>query len=211
MSPEPAYPYPPAYYLALVELAAEPPFESAHEQTTYWGRQWGAADEVGPLRSVLMRKLRDEWSVVRDDCWDERCQALMDPAGRWYWDDRVAPDIAKAQAQQQGLIDVLEAQGVEVHLVEGYDPAHVRGIYTRDPLVTVPGGAILGRLAPTMADETLGLASTQATASCAIESPASAASGLSSCTFVSTSSLSQRLIMFAPPCSSVARVPAGGG
>ena len=82
MSPEPVYPYPPAYYLALVEHAAEPPFESAHEQTTYWGREWGARDEVGPLRSVLMRKLRDEWSVVREDCWDERCQALMDPAGK---------------------------------------------------------------------------------------------------------------------------------
>ena len=47
----------------------------------------------------------------------------MDPAGEWYWDDRKAPDIARAQAQQQGLIDTLEAQGVEVHLVEGYDPA----------------------------------------------------------------------------------------
>ena len=45
---------------------------------------------------------------------------------------------------------MLEAQGVEVHLVEGYDPSHVRAIYTRDPLVTVPGGAIIGRLAPTM-------------------------------------------------------------
>ena len=41
MSPEPNYPYPPAYYLALVEHAAEPPFESAHEQTTYWGRRVG--------------------------------------------------------------------------------------------------------------------------------------------------------------------------
>ncbi len=150
MSPEPNYPYPPAYYLALVEHAAEPPFESAHEQTTYWGREWGARDEVGPLRAVLMRKLRDEWKMVREDCWDERAQALVDPAGKWYWDDRKAPDIARAQAQQQGLIDTLEAQGVEVHLVEGYNPSHARGIYTRDPLVTVPGGAILGRLAPTM-------------------------------------------------------------
>ena len=97
MSPEPNYPYPPAYYLALVEHAAEPPFESAHEQTTYWGREWGARDEVGPLRAVLMRKLRDEWNVVRDDCWDERAQALMDPAGKWYWDDRKAPTSRAAR------------------------------------------------------------------------------------------------------------------
>ena len=150
MSPEPSYPYPPAYYLALVEHAAEPPFESAHEQTTYWGRQWGASDEVGPLRSVLMRKLRDEWKVVRDDCWDERAQALMDPAGRWYWDDRKAPDIARAQAQQQGLIDTLEVTGRRGAPGRGLRRGHVRAIYTRDPLVTVPGGAILGRLAPTM-------------------------------------------------------------
>ena len=38
------------------------------------GSEWGARDEVGPLRAVLMRELRDEWSVVRDDCWDERAR-----------------------------------------------------------------------------------------------------------------------------------------
>jgi N-dimethylarginine dimethylaminohydrolase len=148
--PEPDYPYPPGYYLALCEHAAEPAFESAFEQETYWGGPWGAADEVGPLRSVLMRRLRDEWRVVRADCFDERAQALMDPAGRWYWADRALPDIERAKAEQQGLIDALTAEGVTVHLVDGYDEAHIRGIYTRDPLVTVPGGAIIGRLAPTM-------------------------------------------------------------
>jgi hypothetical protein len=63
--------------------------------------------DASTLPAPLMRKLRDEWQVVREDCWDERCQALMDPAGKWYWDDRRAPDIPRAKAQQQGLIEAM--------------------------------------------------------------------------------------------------------
>ena len=66
-----------------------------------------------------------------------------------------------------------------------------------------------GRLAPMIADETLGFCSTQATASWAIDSPACSASGSSFSTRCSTSSCSQRLIILSPPFSSVAREPAG--
>ena len=45
----------------------------------------------------------------------------------------------------------LEAEGVEVVAIEEDGPPHLtRPIYTRDPLVTVPGGAIIGRMAPAM-------------------------------------------------------------
>ncbi len=60
-----------------------------------------------------------------------------------------------------------------------------------------------------IAAETLSFCSTQATASCAIDRPASSASGTSLCTRVSTSSSRKRWIMSAPPFSSVAREPAG--
>lgn len=145
-----AYAYPPGYYLELVRHAAEPAFETAHEQVAYWGREWGAQDEVGPLEVVLMRRPRDEWRVVREDCWDERAQALVDPDGTWYWDARTGPNLDRVHAQHAGLVAALEAEGVEIVFVEGYDPRHMRAIYTRDPLVTVPGGAIVGRLAPVM-------------------------------------------------------------
>ena len=45
----------------------------------------------------------------------------------------------------------LEAEGVEVVEVQGPAAPHLsRPIYTRDPLCTVPGGAIIGRMAPAM-------------------------------------------------------------
>src|SRR5512133_972139 len=67
-----------------------------------------------------------------------------------------------------------------------------------------------GRDAPMIALATLSFWSTHATANWAIESPASLASGSSCWTRSKTSSLNHRLIMFAPPFSSVAREPDGG-
>jgi hypothetical protein len=67
-----------------------------------------------------------------------------------------------------------------------------------------------GRLAPMMAAETLSFWSTHATASWARVRPASSAIGRSCWTRSRTSSCIQRLIMSAPPLSSVARDPSGG-
>ena len=139
------------YHLSLCPAEPEPPFDDPGEQVRVWGRAWGAADEVGPLRSVLVRAPRDEWRVVRADCWDERAQALVDPAGQWYWESKEPPDLEKVRAQHAGLVAALEAEGVEVVHVDGEGPPHLtRPIYTRDPLLTVPGGAIIGRMAPAM-------------------------------------------------------------
>jgi N-dimethylarginine dimethylaminohydrolase len=143
-------PYPFGYFLSLCRHAEEPPFESAEEQTTYWGREWGAVDDVGRLRTVLMRRPRDEWSVVDPSCWNERAQALVDPGGLWYWESREPPDLARVHDQHAALEAALAAEGVEIVHVEGYEARHVRAIYTRDPLVTVRGGAVIGRLAPVM-------------------------------------------------------------
>ncbi len=93
----------------------------------------------------------DEFQRVRADCWDERAQALVDPDGGWYWEAREAPDIDLIHAQHAGLVAALEAEGVDVVHVEGPAADHLsRPIYTRDPLCTVPGGAIIGRMAPAM-------------------------------------------------------------
>src|SRR4030095_3590752 len=67
-----------------------------------------------------------------------------------------------------------------------------------------------GREAPTIAADTFGFCSTQATASCDSDRPTSAAIGCSSWTRVRTSSVRNRLMKFAPPFSSVAREPSGG-
>jgi N-dimethylarginine dimethylaminohydrolase len=136
---------PPDLHQTRLESAAEPPFHD--ELSAVWGAEWGASDEVGRLKRVLMRRPGDELGAVRADAWDEESQALVDPDGRWYWTDREPPDLERVQAQHAGLVSALEAEGVEVVLAEPLGAGFVKAMYARDPLVTVPGGAIIGRMA----------------------------------------------------------------
>jgi len=136
---------PPDLHQTRLQTAAEPPFHD--ELTSVWGAEWGAADEVGPLRSVLVRRPGDELAAVRADAWDEQAQALVDPDGQWYWTDRTPPDLGRVAAQHDGLVRTLRAEGVEVVVAEPLGSSYLKAIYTRDPLLTVPGGAIIGRMA----------------------------------------------------------------
>jgi N-dimethylarginine dimethylaminohydrolase len=136
---------PPDLHQTRMESAAEPPFHD--ELEAVWGAEWGASDEVGPLRRVLVRRPGDELAAVRGDAWDDEAQALVDPDGRWYWTDRTPPDLDRVRSQHAGLVSALEAEGVDVVVAEPLGGPFVKAIYTRDPLVTVPGGAIIGRMA----------------------------------------------------------------
>jgi N-dimethylarginine dimethylaminohydrolase len=136
---------PPDLHQTRLESAAEPPFHD--ELTTVWGAEWGASDEVGTLRRVLVRRPGDELAAVRADAWDEEAQALVDPDGRWYWTDRTPPDLDLVRAQHAGLVAALEREGVDVVVAEPLGGGFLKAIFTRDPLVTVPGGAVIGRMA----------------------------------------------------------------
>jgi N-dimethylarginine dimethylaminohydrolase len=138
---------PPDLVQTMMAPAAEPPFHD--ELTRYWGAEWGAADEVGPLRKVLVRDPGDSLGVVRADAWNEEAQALVDPDGQWYWTRREPPDLARVKAQHDGLIRTLRDEGCEVVVAEPL-PGYARAVYMRDPLVTVPGGAIIARMAVRM-------------------------------------------------------------
>jgi N-dimethylarginine dimethylaminohydrolase len=138
-------PGPPDLHQTRMEAAAEPPFHD--ELTAVWGAEWGASDEVGRLRRVLMRRPGEELAAVRGDAWDEEAGALVDPDGRWYWTDRTPPDLERVAAQHAGLVSTLEREGVEVVLAEPLGGGFVKAMYARDPLITVPGGAIIGRMA----------------------------------------------------------------
>src|SRR3954449_13368638 len=135
-------PGPPDLHQTRLESAAEPPFHD--ELTAVWGAEWGASDEVGLLRRVLVRRPGDELAAVRADAWDEEAQALVDPDGRWYWTDRNPPDLELVRSQHAGLVRALEDAGARVDVARPIGGGYSKAIYVRDPVITVPGGAIVG-------------------------------------------------------------------
>ena len=128
--------------------AAEPAFHA--EVEAVWGRRWGAHDEVGPLRTVLVRPPGAALDRVRADAWDPELEALVDPDGGWYWTNRRPPDRERAAAQHAGLVAALETAGVEVVTAPPMGDRFTKAMYVRDPLITVPGGAIVLRMAVRM-------------------------------------------------------------
>lgn len=127
-----------------------PGFLELGELEASWGRRWGAADEVGRLRSVLMRRPSAGLEAITADAYDPDLDAYVDPERRWYWTGHDLPDLDLVQEQFDGLVAVLEREGVEVVFAPALPPRYTKAVYTRDPLVTIPGGAIIGRLAPRM-------------------------------------------------------------
>jgi N-dimethylarginine dimethylaminohydrolase len=132
----------------LMATAAEPPFHD--ELEAVWGRPWGAHDEIGRLECVLVRPPGPALELIRSDAWNERAQALVDPDGGWYYTRRQPPDPARAAAQHDGLVATLRADGVEVVQAPAMPARFPKAMYVRDPMVTVPGGAIITRTAVRM-------------------------------------------------------------
>ncbi|WP_460828770.1 dimethylarginine dimethylaminohydrolase family protein [Nocardioides hungaricus] len=114
-----------------------------------WGADWGASTEVGPLRKVLLRRPGTEFDAVDLQFWDDHAGAAFDPDGRWYWPEKEPPNLVRMQAQHDNLVATLRSFGVETHVLDPL-PGYVKSVYMRDPLITVKGGAVIGRLAPWM-------------------------------------------------------------
>jgi N-dimethylarginine dimethylaminohydrolase len=128
--------------------AAEPSFLDDLEHS--WGARWGAADEIGALRRVVVRRPGSEFAVIDPGAWDEQIGALVDPHGMWYWTERAPPRLDVIQAEHDGLIAVLRAEGVEVHALDPIGGHFVKAMYIRDPFLMIPGGAIVSRMAVRM-------------------------------------------------------------
>lgn len=127
-----------------------PAFHDLEELEGSWGRRWGAADEVSRLRSVLVRRPSSGLAAISRDAYSAELDAFVDPERRWYWTGSELPDLDLIQEQHEGFIAVLQREGVDVVHAPDLGPSFTKAVYTRDPLVTIPGGAIIGRLAPRM-------------------------------------------------------------
>jgi N-dimethylarginine dimethylaminohydrolase len=128
----------------MMEPAEEPAFEQ--ELAAVWGEAWGAHDEVGPLQRALVRPPGAELEQIRGDAYDQRADALVDPEGRWYWTGRAAPDLERVASQHAALVSALRDEGVQVTVADSLGGGFVKSMYVRDPLLTVPGGAVIARM-----------------------------------------------------------------
>ena len=142
---------PPDYHQTLVPAQPSPPFHDPDELERVWGRAWGASDEVGPLREVLVRPpAGPEFKEISKDHYLEAADALVDPNGAWYWTGKKPPDIGKIKDQHAQLVQALKDENVIVHELDPLPARFAKQIYVRDPVVTLRGGAVVGRLAPRM-------------------------------------------------------------
>jgi N-dimethylarginine dimethylaminohydrolase len=124
----------------------EPAFEEPEMMDKVWGRRWGVSNDVGRLRMVLVHRPGNEWQpMMSGGEYVEDLQVWLGPDNMWYWYGRQRPDIAKAQAQHDGLTTTLKAEGVEVVPIEDPLPHLTKSCFTRDQAIIVKGGAIVCR------------------------------------------------------------------
>lgn len=126
---------------------AEPPFEDETQQERWWGRRWGCTNDVGRLRTVLVHRPGLEVNIV-DPSKRLESNAFGDVQTGWYWRGDEPPDLAGMQAQHDGYVAALEAEGVEVVRIDRAAKDRMKTVYTRDQVVAVGGGAIVMRLGP---------------------------------------------------------------
>lgn len=94
-------------------------------------RSYGNQSMVAPLKRVLVKR-PDEGAA---------------DARRWeHFGYRWAPDSDATRGEHAGLVDLLSAAGVEVHVAEGYQPDDLDSIFVTDPGFVTDAGAILGRM-----------------------------------------------------------------
>lgn len=125
---------------------AEPAFEDAGELLQTWGAVWGVDNDVGRIRSILMHAPGPEMSVVDATKRLPEIGSFGDPKVGWYFQSDTPPDIPLMQAQHAAFVARLQAEGVEVHFMDGDAGIRLKQCYTRDPFIMVKGGAIVCRM-----------------------------------------------------------------
>jgi len=132
--------------IAAFPSMPEPAFESAEMQAYVWGRRWGCTSDVGPLRAVLVHRPGAEISVVDPRRYIEEIGAFGDVEKGWYWRGPEPPDLPRMQTQHDALVEILQAEGVEVIRLEPAAEGRTKSCSPRDAVIAVDGGAIVCRL-----------------------------------------------------------------
>jgi N-dimethylarginine dimethylaminohydrolase len=95
-----------------------------------------------------MHRPGDELKVVDPKKKLDDIGAYGDDEAGWYWRGDSVPPLAAMQAEHDGLVATLKAEGVEVAYVDAIKPGRMKSCYTRDSVIALDGGAIVTRMGP---------------------------------------------------------------
>lgn len=93
-------------------------------------RSFGAQSMVEPLRRVLVRPPDEAFGAA-------------DPV-RWHYSAR--PDLGRARAEHDALIDILRGEGCEVLIHDAPLPDHADAVFVHDPVIVTDAGAVVLRM-----------------------------------------------------------------
>jgi arginine deiminase len=102
----------------------------AEEMPEFWG-DWGVSSEYGRLQAVLMRRPGPELDEVTD------------PNTALWMEGMEDTDLARAQ--HTALVELYQAHGVRVHLVQNGRIDRPNAHFVRDLMLMTPEGAIITR------------------------------------------------------------------
>src|SRR5213594_4077335 len=91
---------------------------------------YGSQSMSDSLRTVLVR----------------RPDASFGRADPKRWDYQAKPDLAAAQKEHDGLVELLKQSGVEVRYHEAPQPGRADSIFVHDPAIVTDGGALILRM-----------------------------------------------------------------
>ncbi|MEO1200861.1 MAG: arginine deiminase family protein [Pseudomonadota bacterium] len=125
----------------------EPAFETPEELAFGWGRAWGCDNSVGKIRVILVHRPGDELNRIDRSKRIEAIGSYGDIADGWYWQSETIPDFDLLRAQHDAYVAALREEDIEVVTLDGVAEGRLKSVYTRDPVIMVKGGAVIGRLA----------------------------------------------------------------
>jgi N-dimethylarginine dimethylaminohydrolase len=125
----------------------EPAFESREQQESVWGRQWGCDNDVGLIRLCLMHRPGDEMNIIDPAMRIDEIGSYGDRHKGWYFQSDVIPDWDEFRSQHDQLVQLLQAEGVEVVFLDSVEEDGIKSVYTRDSSIAVKGGALVTRMA----------------------------------------------------------------
>jgi N-dimethylarginine dimethylaminohydrolase len=131
----------------ILRAKPEPRFEDGMEQKRVWGQRWGLNNDVGQIRKILVNRPGSQWEdLARGGEYVPSANATISRDRMWYYAGPERPDLARAQAQHDRLVETLRAEGAEVIELQNPNPRRYHAVFVRDNAIITEGGAILCRM-----------------------------------------------------------------